>query len=317
MRRAALRVLLVLGGVILGLLAAEGVMRLVYRQPAVPMDMERIEARARHFSQVPTRLKGAFNLAVVGDSVVEGVGAPPDQGVADLLGRRLGQTTGLNVRVIRRGRSGANLQQKVELSRDIVKNRVADLVVVVLFSDDLNFGRMVARRGEVIDLLDKRPSWLMRTLVSRSYLVNALWMVWRATVHQTRTQFLTHQERAHMVSMMGELGQQARAANIPLVLSILPASGMALCPPRPEPGSGCNVALLTMDTMAEILREANQAFVDLRFIWADGRPRIPQIELDDMHSGKLGIAVHPNAEGHAMVAEALLPVVRGLVLKQK
>lgn len=315
MRRPLARILLVLGGAIAGLLAGEAVMRLVYRQPAVVMDMERIQARVDRFAATPALQSGAFNLAVVGDSVVEGVGAPRGQGVAEVLGRRLGQATGATVRVINRGRSGANLKQKAELARDLLVHRAADAVVVVLFSDDLYFGGVVARHGVVVDLLDKQPSLAVRVLVRHSYLANALWLVWRAAVYETRTQFLSAADRGRMVAQLGEVKDLARRNRVPLVVAIVPASGLALCPARPDPGTGCSWTLLTMDTMAKMLQEAGQPFVDLRLIWADGKPRAPQIELDDMASGKLGIAVHPDAEGHAMIADALLPVVRAAILK--
>ncbi len=310
------RLLLLFGGVAAGLLLGEAVMRLVYRQPAVVMDMEQIKARVKKFTTTPARREGAFNLGVVGDSVVEGVGAPRGQGVAEVLGRRLGQATGAAVSVVNRGRSGATLEQKVELARDLLVHRAADTVVVVLFSDDLHTGAVVARHGVVVDLLDKQPSLVVRTLVRRSYVANALWMLWRGAVYETRTQFLSARERGRLVAMLGELRHLAQRKSVPLVMAILPASGMALCPGRPDPGTGCSWALLTMETMARMLQDAGLPFVDLRLIWADGKPRAPQIELDDMASGKLAVAVHPDAEGHAMIAEALLPLVRAAMLKR-
>lgn len=310
------RILLVLGGVTAGLLAGEVVMRLVYSQPAVVMDMERIAAQANRFSRPPARLEGAFNLAVVGDSVVEGIGAPKGRGMAEVLGRLLGRSTGLQVEVINSGRPGANFMHKAQMSKKILDSGAADALVVVLFSDDLHFSLVVAEKGKVVDLLDKQPSLLMRTLIRRSYLANALWMLWRTSVHQTQTQFLSGEHRARLVGLMREVKQRARQSKTPLVMAILPASGVAVCPRRPLQGTPCSVVLLTMETMAELLQEAGMPFVDLRYIWADGRPRAPQYELDDVRSGRLGIAVHPDTEGHSMIAEALEPVLTKAVLKR-
>lgn len=300
---------LALGGALLGLALVEGGLRLSYQQPPVQLDLRSIDATAQRFSALPTPDGAAFNLAVVGDSVVKGIGAPPGQGVAEVLAARLQATLQSVVQLHSRGRMGADFEMSVLEADALVARRKVDAVAVILFSDDLNAADMVMQKGVIVDLLDQRPSWTMRNLVPRSYLVNLAWLVWSSWSPSTHQQMLGPRQEARLVRLARRLVRRSRQTDVPVLFALLPASGLALCATAVTRQSECNLVLYTLDGLARILQQAGGQYVDLRFIWNNGPARIPANELRDMKSRRLGIAIHPDARGHAMVADAVLPTL--------
>ena len=98
-----------------------------------------------------------------------------------------------------------------------------------------------------------------------------------------------------------QLDGLTQAAELPLVVALLPAPGLAHCTPTASGDDMCSTLSAGHDILAEALASSELPHLDLSDIWpaaTEGRP-----------SGQGVVQVHPDPQGHERIAERLLPIL--------
>lgn len=257
---------------------------------------------------------GLFRLAVVGDSVVAGIGAEESNGVADVLGRELGALLGLPVRVTNLGSIGADfcvVAQKVSAALSV---KPYDALVHVLFADDLMpYLRIVV--GKITLLLPSRiENPLLRSLMSHSYCANALW-VHLPYIHRPFERIVPVPEdiRESFKAAMVQISASAEKAGVPhlVVLLSFPEHAWRRDNPDAQISPWSRISDSHLEAMAALLDEAGVPFLDLRSVWDDEPVHVCAAELPELAIG--GAGVHPDDAGHALLARRILPALHAKV----
>lgn len=249
---------------------------------------------------------GSFKLVVAGDSVVAGHGLEYEDGVAELLQKRLQKRIRRPTRLTKLGLPGGGICHVVSAGRRALE-RGADALVAVLFADDLENHQVLETRGEVVAFPGNIAGPRTRFLASHSYLANMVWLA-SLTRRQRPTAHTNSDESKLFVELVGDLVARARMKKTPLVLVLLAPTGLPHCPTPEPPGSRCTWMRKDMDLMASLLTAHGHVFVDLRTIWDGLPPRYPVREGSAFLRGG-GMAIHPDGKGHQMVADAILPAL--------
>ena len=332
--RIYLRFVLVIASLVFGALLSEISLRMVYsRLPSIValseveyellsknrQDMEDLagplESLHCNGSVLLGRSEGSpakptakdFRLAVVGDSVVAGVGAEPGHGVADLLSSKLQQRTGRSTELVQLGLPGGDICDVVGMARSELVHRV-DAMVLVLFADDLQNYKMMNFNSKLIAFPEKISGWFPRVLATNSYLAN---FVWLATLPYTQSSWRTSGDFSRLfVELVESLVARAKAQNTPLVVALLAPAGLPYCPRHSPSESFCGWMKRDMDLMARLLDALGMPYVDLRTIWDDRPPLYDKEEEGAFHGPAVGgMAIHPSTKGHEVLADAIMPAL--------
>jgi|GEM_PF-2202182 len=248
-------------------------------------------------------LDGALRVAVAGDSVVAGVGAASNDGVVDQLERVLAAHLARPVDALNLGFQGVGYCA-VSPWATYALDQDLDALVVVYFGDDLEDRAMFTLDGSVVAFPDRIDRDLPRILASTSNVANAIWFAEARRMGHGPRRFVDEGGRKAFVATVRGVVDAADARNVPLLIALLPPTGMWECDEDPEPMSRCDWIPQDVDLMADLLENEGLPFLDLRKLWAgrgdmlwDTEQR--QLEPDDM-------VVHPSVEGHLHLALALL-----------
>lgn len=254
---------------------------------------------------------GASHLAMVGDSVVAGHGAPAGKGVAALLEGKLRQRQGQAVALDAVGLPGAGICEIVITARRKLKAG-ADALVVVLFADDLEDRMAMRTRAGLIAFPQRISSAPLRYLASHSYVANLVWLVAADHAPRKLDRPVDEATRELFTELIAGLIQRARQHKKPLLLVLLGAAGQPFCPADALATSRCQWMKRDLNTMAALLDQRGFVYLDLRKVW-DGHP--PRFAAREQKSFAIsGMAVHPNGKGHELLMEKILPAVEKILI---
>lgn len=345
MNRTLARVVLVVGGGLLGLLAAESALRLAY--PTLPsisairdrdwgVEKTTWQAGPEGGSAAPhtdgclgddavdlaqrSQRFGAdgagepVTLWIAGDSFTEGSGDERGGGYAPRLGRALAERLERPVTYTRFGHSGGNYcTWTAELRWALSQGLAPDLLVVQLFADDLEQHTMLAVGGKLVRFPHTEPDDRVRWAVRRSYLANLLWFSWGIRSGATSRRLIHQRSQADFVRTLRELDQALTDAGAGLLVFQVDPTGPDLCPADPVPGSRCAHLVEDGALIAGLARDAGVPYVDLRDLWAPDGGDAWALEVQAFDAGEIDMVVHPGPDGHARLAETLLPRVAPLL----
>ncbi len=251
-----------------------------------------------------------------GDSVVLGWGVAREDAFAWRLARRVAEATGRAVHLVNMGLNGMGYCASLRELHGHLDRRAPDIVLFELFADDLASRAMVLVKGQVVRFPAQEPNPALRWLVSRSYLANWVWVTVRARRADGPTRFVDGEGQRHFVEAIRELADRLEATGSRLVLALVPPAGLPWCDPEhprhgelPERALGeCAWLRSDMDLMAALLQDAGIPFVDLRDLWRrEPSGTLPE-EVEELRL-RARLPIHPDARGHASLAEALWPAV--------
>ncbi|MEL6343893.1 MAG: SGNH/GDSL hydrolase family protein [Myxococcota bacterium] len=320
----AARIALMVGGVLVGLLLAEGGLRLVY--PALPSlaalsdspyQVERFRVDPNQQFDDGTNCEGfvlgreardarigpephAGQLWVIGDSVSWGMGVKPAETYAQMLGERFAEETGQGVRLRNLSMPGAGFCMILRRLNTELSRATPDAVVMGLFADDLEAYALLAYDGHLIALPDTIQRPPLRWLAGRSYLVNIAWFA-VATRQDGPLRFIDGNGRGAFTRHMGRVLDRLEDKGVSVVIALIPPVGAADCPPDPPLKSRCRWMLDDLDLLAEMVDELGVEAVDLRELWAEGDSRAMGLAVEQT----LELVIHPNADGHRALSEAI------------
>lgn len=257
-----------------------------------------------------------LRLWVAGDSVTMGYGVGRGESFGSLLGARLAASAGVPVVVRNLGINGAGFCAVLRrLNENVGADGAPDVVVLTLFADDLEDRALVGVQKRLVALPDRVESGLGRLLVSHSYLAN---LAWYAVVAGQQEQVEAHryidaQGQVLFKDSVRFMQERLKAQGTALVTVLLAPAGLHLCAPSPPEGSRCQWLGPDMDLMAKLLGELGLPFLDLRRVWEGRETLVIAEELDRMKRG-LELGIHPDARGHAVLAEVMWPKVEEALL---
>lgn len=316
---AKLAGLLLLGSAI-GLALGEGVARLLWQAPWT----ERLLAEQRRHQSEHYRLNslelrdeeltpkppGHRRVLVLGDSFTFGLGVEDEAAVFPaILERRLGALEGLDggVEVLNGGLPGSLTADWVKLWDVVAPRFEPDLVLLVFFLRD---GTEISSIPDFFGRI--RREIVVRNRRSQLYRHSYLYRLWRDQRDRARVARLyTERFRAAYFGDDAETAEWRRARTH--LLRIRDAAR----------ARGAEVALVVFPILVEL--DARYPFREIcELVEAFGRASdMPVHSLLPAFLGRSApdlwvsaLDQHPNAEGHAIAAESLLPFVAGLLAKE-
>ncbi|MCB9777265.1 MAG: SGNH/GDSL hydrolase family protein [Alphaproteobacteria bacterium] len=333
------RPIVVVGGALVGLLAAEGALRLALpalpsvralhqdavatapafwggEDPGTPVRPGDHCARSRSVyatQQARERMEpgGAgepVELLFVGDSFTEGVQVPPEDAWTAVLAARFVEERGQRVHSVNLAKAGADHCDHLhQLEGPGASLTHADVLILQLFADDLeHHSAIVVDGGLAIDPGRIRTPWL-RDLASRSYLANLVWFTWAARQAPDRTRVRSPETDAAFRDHLARIAARAQALDAPLLIFLVGPTGLTDCTADPLEFSRCRWLPGDMDHIAALLDESGLPWVDLRTLW-DGEERYVLAEEERLVAeGRMDMAIHPDSAGHRVLADALRP----------
>jgi len=253
-----------------------------------------------------------LRVLVAGDSISLGEGVSPEESYAGLVGAELSIRHGRPVEVVNAGVNAAGYCHVIRAVHQHVAADDFEYVVIGLFADDLE-QRAVTLHDGALRADPGMVGGAIGTMATRSYVLNWVWFQVLKYAVSVQTDGGTR-PAAHVTRpgrKIPERSLQNFSASVrglnqykPLFLLIPPVGG-PLCPPEPAQGSECSWLFQDMDEMAIRLTDSGARFLDLRGLWADGEDHTQAIEQRWWReNGRL--PVHPDAAGHARIAEVLI-----------
>jgi lysophospholipase L1-like esterase len=318
MRRWALA----FAGLVVGLVAAEGLLRLGYRDLPSLVALRRSPYKSKRFlvtgRQAPDPSMNCYgavsgrqdrdavvgsgpvkrSLWAVGDSVTWGMGVLAQESYPHRLAEKIAVDSGATVTLENLALPGAGFCQTLRQLNTALDAAPPDVVLMGLFADDLESRAWLAFEGETIGLPDQIINLQLRWWARRSYLVNLSWFAIAPRTSGT-TRLIDPPGQESFIRHVRAAADRVDAAGGQLIVALLPPAGLAQCPQDAPIKERCGWMREDLDLIARLLDEAGSDFIDLRQLWADGADHTLPAERE------MGLAVHPNADGHARVAEAI------------
>ena len=202
-------------------------------------------------------------------------------------------------------RPGADTCMEISmLDKRLLQPRPPTLVVWEVMADDLMGYMLFSYDGRPAANPFAEPNGVLRHAAASSYLFNLLWWHLRRHSGGDEGRIVSPTQQSQMLSHLRALKQTADASNIRLLPYLLEPAGWEFCDPNPRPTQPCHWMRVDLNYLAGIFTEAGLTPVDLRGLWK-GHPLlvIPR----EVNTGVGGISIHPNADGHQLIAKALHP----------
>ena len=247
-----------------------------------------------------------------GDSVTAGFGVGAREGFPERVGLAVAEQLGQGVRVRNLAFSGADFCMVVGAVHQQLATRAPRLVVLVHFPDDLEDRAMVRLSSGVVAFPASEEGAWLRALVRRSYLANLAWFTVQLRTARPPLRFVGSDDQQAFVDEQLGVHAAVEAAGGEVLHVLLPAPGEIACPNHAPDTHRCSWMPRDLDLMHHLLVDAGLPVVDLRGLWDDyDEPPVIESEHRAVAQGSLGI--HPHADGHAHIAEALVgPVAAAL-----
>jgi len=251
-------------------------------------------------------------LWVAGDSVALGFGVGAGEDYGSLLATKLAEATTRPVLLRNLAMNGAGFCAVTRrLDEHLASGEAPDLVLLGFFGDDLEDRAVVAVHERPVAFPDRARPAPLRPLVSHSYVANLVWygFVARSGGRTVGDRYIDAAGQQLFQASLAHVTERVQGTGGRLVVSLLPPAGLHLCPASTPEGSRCQWLGKDLDLLAELIGAHELAFVDLRGLWS-GRPAmIVEEEHQRMREGR-ELAIHPNPQGHALIAQRLWPTVQ-------
>ncbi|MDP2313413.1 MAG: SGNH/GDSL hydrolase family protein [Pseudomonadota bacterium] len=312
------RAVLACVALLVGVAIAEGALRVAY--PTLPSmagligqttwqegdAIQRCDARALVPVRGQAEAPQGRHLLVVGDSVALGFGVAPAERFGARLAARL-SSMGERWSEVNGARAGGTACVTLGLTREALARSHAHLAVVALFADDLMQAPRFWVNGHRVAFPDTVHVPWLRWAISRSYAANTVW--WGVeTAFFDRSQSLSRDTETldAFRDALADVRAQAAQTRTPVVLTLLPAAGQPACATGGTEPEVCDLGEET-DRIAALLDAWWPGWVDLRGVFDGGDYRLEAEKVDAR------LDIHPNAAGHARIADALFPAVSAAV----
>ena len=249
-----------------------------------------------------------LKILIVGDSVALGRGVSPRDTWAVGLGDRLAEATDSRVEVVNAAVNASGYCGVFRALHHHVVHEDFDRIVVGLFADDLEQRAVVLEDGAVYANPEALPG-LVGALASHSHVFNALWLeVLKVAVAREPDEIpssILGPGRSVPHEVLDNLRESISlvAKYKPIFLLNSPA-GMGYCssgsPPR-----DCDWLRVDMAHLAQALDESGEEWIDNRSLFDQETTRTTLSVEQDWLRKVNRLPVHPNREGHRMIAETV------------
>ncbi len=269
--------------------------------PGAPMPGAGEEAPELEFGS------GARHRSVwlLGDSVTYGLGVEATETFGASLSGRLADHFGAALTSLNLGIPGAGYCATARRLAAELATQEPDIVIVSFFADDLEEHSMLTVQGRLVAPPDLESNAAIRWFVERSYLANLAWYRAIATPliqHPADGRFISPVALEEFRTAASAMQASVTHAGGSPIFLLIPTPGEALCT-TPVPDARCHQLEGDLELMAQQLQAANIPFLDLRGAWPTGTAHILANDLRAIAEG--GIAMHPNAMGHRLLADAI------------
>lgn len=314
------RLLLALVGLLLGLVLAEGALRQFFVELPSLDALRRSPYASKPFLAGNHRIDhsldcGGFvspredrnatigegeplSLWAIGDSVTWGMGVLPEDSFVHQLAAKIAAEEGRQVVFRNLAMPGAGFCQLVRQLNTGLQAGAPDVLLMGLFADDLEHRAWLAVDGETIGLPDQIQNRQLRWWARRSYVVNLAWFAVAPRTSGER-RFVDDVGQRAFAGHMRQIAADMDARGGRLVVVLLSPVGLHRCPPDAPMSERCGWMGSDLDLIAQMLDDAGVEYLDLRGFWDDA----PDVSLPAERHFQL--AVHPNAEGHARIFQAV------------
>lgn len=244
------------------------------------------------------------SLWFVGDSVTYGLGVGPAETFGALLTEKFAGELGAPVTSENLGVPGAGFCGALRRLATALATKQPDRVFITFYADDLEEATALTVQGRLVMPPELARSAGARWLVGRSYLANAVWYAFRRSEVPSNPngRRLNEGAVAEFQAAATTMRDRVVAAGGSTTFVLLPAPSERSCTTS-DPGARCRFLADDLAAMAGALTEAGILFIDLRGSWPEGVQHIRADERRAIEGG--GVAMHPNAEGHRLLADAI------------
>ncbi|MEE2751720.1 MAG: SGNH/GDSL hydrolase family protein [Myxococcota bacterium] len=243
------------------------------------------------------------NILVAGDSIAWGYGVEPTEAWGAILGQTLHQSLNKNLSVSVVGIPGGGY---CEILRGIHRELDAaptDVVVLQVFADDLEQRAMMVVDGAPLVYPAQATHPTTRTLASHSYVFNWVWAHWSSRNQSTTARFISTEGQNNFQQAMSNLKKRTDALDIQLVAFQIQPAGLKACSETDAPA--CGWYHEDHSLMTQLLGQAGIQALDLSAIWDNPERWVLEKERMRMQREPNYVAIHPNKQGHALLASAL------------
>jgi hypothetical protein len=253
---------------------------------------------------------GAGGMLYLGDSITDGFGVVLEDRFTTHLAAAFPDR---RTEVL--ARPGADICMEINmLDRRMAEPRPPSLVVWEVMSDDL-MGYMLYSYGgkpAAIPSADPNPFW--RFVAEKSYFLNLVWFGLRRHDGGHGGRIVSPAQRSLVVAQLRTLKERTEASNIRLLPYLLEPAGWGSCTPDALPSQPCSWMGVDLEYLDGIFEEAGVEVVDLRGLW-NNQPLmvIPR----EVAPGPGATGIHPNDQGHKLLAEALKPHIQAALDRMK
>jgi lysophospholipase L1-like esterase len=245
---------------------------------------------------------------VAGDSLAYGLGVEAHQTFGAHLGRSVARQTGGAAYIRNLSVPGAGYCTVAQRVVGALKSQSPDVVMLALSADDLEDRLMLSVNNQLIAPPDLAESRVGRWLVKRSWLANLAWFRWLSYAQSSSdsNRFIGRDTQEGFRRAMGVLKERIEDRGGRLVVAIVEPPGMPMC-------SGalnverCGWLREDMATMSALLDQAHVPHTVVSGLWSGRMEDIVREEREIAARGVL--AMHPSAEGHERIGQALWPLL--------
>lgn len=242
-------------------------------------------------------------LVALGDSITAGQGlAPGERTWADHL---VAGEPGLEVENL--GHPGADICAELgTLHQRLQHGPWPRVVVWEVFADDLMSWMVYAKDGRTFAPPWIEPNDAWRWVAMHSYVGNWIWF--QLLLHESSTpRLVTETQHERILARLGELRGELATADIPLIPFLIEPAGWPACTPTTRAEDACSWMGSDLVILDALFQSGGIEPLDLRGVWA-GHPPVVQAGESTAKPPAL-VPIHPNADGHRLLAEAIRPTL--------